>query len=282
MSLLAKIRDFLPIASIQGANANSFPPALTIGLMVFLPSVYIISRFTNLNDSIALSSKDLLALDLNRLSFYPLGHLSVFHLLFNCVSLLAPLSKFERKNGTVITGVVLNLITVIAGLIYSVLKFNSPVSILGASGWVFTLMSYFAYKESLISPVYQITPTTKFPTLLTPFIPLVLIAVLVPGSSFVGHLAAIVTGYILALGYLKILLPPSRIIQWIEVKLEKLINLIPSQFKYYKEIDAKYTRDEEYVSFMSTGLATSASGTAAAEADPAATNFQGDGHVLGV
>jgi hypothetical protein len=44
----------------------------------------------------------------NRLSFYPMIHLSVFHLVLNIWALVPLLSAFELTNGTVRTGIVLN------------------------------------------------------------------------------------------------------------------------------------------------------------------------------
>lgn len=118
------------------------------------------------------------------------------------------------------------------------------------------------------------------PTLATPLIPLILIAIFVPGSSFFGHLFGLTAGYALAYGYLGKLAPPSKVIEYIESKLDGLINLIPSIFIYYREVEVKEQRTENsYVSFMGqtdTILPTSN--------NPAVTNpsFTGQGHVLGV
>ncbi|KAH3674820.1 hypothetical protein WICMUC_003023 [Wickerhamomyces mucosus] len=270
---LSSIRKYFPIE-------DDYPPALTIGLVVFLTFIYILSFFTPINEAIYLTPTALTQLDLNRISLYPLGHLSIFHLVFNLFAIVTPLSLFEKKHGTVYTGVILNLLAVATAVLYSILGlvFYPNAKVVGASAWVFSFSGFFAYKESLIKPTFQISPSYSLPTVATPLIPLVLIAILVPGSSLLGHLFGLVAGYALAYGLLNILVPPSKVIEWIEEKVDKLISLIPSQFKYYKEIDAKFNRSQdEYVSFLQTDILPT---TNEPESNHAGS-FQGEGQVLG-
>lgn len=270
------LRQYFPLG-------GDYPPALTIGLTIFLPFLYILNFFISINDHIALSPTDLFKLDLNRVSLYPLGHLSIFHVLMNVLALITPLSNFERRHGTVYTGVVLNLLAVSTAIPYCILGsvFIPNTKIIGASAWAFSFAGYFAYKESLIKPTFQITPSHSLPTLATPLIPLILIAIFVPGSSFFGHLFGLISGYALAYGYLAKLAPPSKVIEFIESKLDGLINLIPSMFIYYREVEAKHSREQtDYVSLIGpteTILPTTNNPTAPAS-NP---TFAGQGHVLG-
>lgn len=61
-----------------------------------------------------------------------------------------PLAVFETRNGTIHTGVTLNLLTVIAALQYCIvgLIFYPNTGVIGLSGIAFLLMSYMAYHES--------------------------------------------------------------------------------------------------------------------------------------
>lgn len=64
-------------------------------------------------------------------------------------------------------------------------------------------------------------------------------ALLVPGSSIIGHLLGVFAGWLLALGKLKFMTdPPSKVVLFIESKLDRLIALIPAQVQYIKEVDA--------------------------------------------
>lgn len=106
-----------------------------------------------------------------------------------------------------------------------------------------------------------------------------LIAIFVPGSSFFGHFFGILAGYALAYGYLGKLAPPSKVIEWIEAKLDKLINLIPSVFIYYREVEAKNLRAQtDYVSLIGQTESILPTTSAPAVSNP---SFAGQGHVLG-
>ncbi|KAH3686979.1 hypothetical protein WICPIJ_002048 [Wickerhamomyces pijperi] len=271
-SHISNLQKFIPAGS-------KYPPALTIGLVVFLTFLYLLDFVVPVNDTIALSPRALTSIDLNRLSLYPLGHLSIFHLVFNLLAIVTPLSIFERRHGTVYTGVVLNLLAVFTALLYCVLGlvFYPDAKVLGASAWVFSFSGFFAYKESLIKPTYTISPSYSLPTIATPLVPILIIAILVPGSSLLGHLFGLAAGYALAYGVFTKLVPPSNVIEFIEQKADRLIQLIPSVFVYYREVDAKHIRtQDDYVSVLDNDVLP-----VTEEHVPGAT-FQGQGQVLGV
>lgn len=184
-----------------------------------------------------------------RLSMYPLVHNSFFHLLFNLISLVSPLSQFERSHGTVYTGITLNNLALFTAIPYCIfgMLFYPKNAVLGASGWVFSFIGYFALKQSETRPTITISGNLSLPTLYIPVIALVLMGVLVPGSSFVGHFFGLAVGYILGLGYFdKLLEGPSKVVIFIEGKLGWLIGLIPSQLNFYKEVDMKENRKHSY------------------------------------
>lgn len=100
----------------------------------------------------------------------------------------------------------------------------------------------------------------KIPTWITPLVLIVVTSVLIPNTSFLGHLCAVTVGYLckygfcyclrniqplvsigimltkptVGLGYLKFLAPPERILRWIEGKLN-LLGRLP----HYVSVDQK-------------------------------------------
>ncbi|AOA61253.1 GQ67_02139T0 [Komagataella phaffii] len=215
---------------------GKYPPALVSGLVIFLISFYIVGVFTSLRSSLALDPWALYHLNLNKISLYPLVHSSFLHLFFNIFALISPLSLYERSNGTVHTGVVLNVLAVVTALPYCVLGmvFFPKVSVVGASAWCFSFFGYYSYLQSLSYPTFKVQDY-EIPTIATPFILLVASALIFPGSSFIGHLLGLLSGFALAKGYLKPLIEPSsKVISWLEERLEKYIDMIPL-VDYYKE-----------------------------------------------
>ncbi|ODV58085.1 putative rhomboid protease RBD2 ASCRUDRAFT_78199 [Ascoidea rubescens DSM 1968] len=242
-----------PIKTFLGLS-SSYPPALTSGLTVFLVIIYLLSFVTSINEAIALNPWAPFQLNLNKISLYPLGHLSLLHLIFNVIAIISPLSRFESKNGTVYTGIVLNILAVSTALPFCLLGilFYPKTNAIGASAWVFSFAAYFAHKESLSVASFRINSNFSFPTIATPFIPLVLITIFFPGSSFMGHFFGIISGYLLSFGKLDIVINPplTKVVPWIEDKLSPLIAKIPSEFHYYKENDSKSSRSESYTSII--------------------------------
>ncbi|SCU93011.1 LANO_0E02784g1_1 [Lachancea nothofagi CBS 11611] len=253
------------------------PAALSTGLMIFMFLLYVINSVVNINDHIGLEPEALFRLDLNRISLYPLGHLSFVHLLMNAVSLYGPLTVFERSHGTVHTGVILNLLAVFTAIPYCLLGyvFFRDTMVIGSSGWCFSLFAYFSFKESTIRPQQHLFGNYSIPTRYVPVLILVLVTIFFPGSSFWGHVIGLCLGYVLASKevYAGKLAPPSSWIQKLESKLDRAIALIPLGVTYYKEADAN--REESYSPLLGE------ESVLPLHSGPAA-NFQGEGRPLGV
>ncbi|OWB60836.1 hypothetical protein B5S29_g1719 [[Candida] boidinii] len=222
------------LKSFLFSGHNETFPALSAGLVVFLTLVYIYSStHPEIIEKYSLAPSDLLSFKLNNLSTYPLFHENFFHLLFNVVSLYKPLSQYERFNGTVHTGIVLNTLAALTGVAYSLIGFifYPNIKILGSSGWCFAFFAFYSYYESFHKPSIKISSNIEIPTTLTPFIILIIMGFLVPNSSFIGHLISIFFGFLLASGPIeKITEPPFEIVQKIETYLAPLIDLIPSDY----------------------------------------------------
>lgn len=233
-------------------------PAFTIGVTIFSALFFVI--YPSGSDTLLLKPSSPLKFDLNAISFYIFVHLDLFHLIFNLVPLVALLARYEQKHGTIYTGVTMNILAVVTALQYCLLGLvlypNEKVG--GLLGIVFSLLSFYCYKEHFTHPVLH---TFKFrdnefpiPTLYFPFINLCAIAILIPNSSFFGHLAAINTGFLLGLGKISFMFPPSRIIVAIESKLQWLIGLINSIVCFHSEEEAVNERGVTYDPLLSKDI----------------------------
>ncbi|BCR83106.1 rhomboid protease family protein RBD2 [Aspergillus chevalieri] len=172
-----------------------------------------------------------------RLNTYPFIHMGFFHTLLNVFALTPLLERFEAEHGT-LTSLALfigPLSTLPAGLYLLVEKVllhrNTPV--VGASVWAFLLLGSEAVRTFKSHPYFSIG-SYKIPTWTSPLLACIFASVLIPNTSFLGHLCAVLVGYLLGLGYLKVFVPPEKILRWIEGKLN-LLGRLP----HYVSVDQK-------------------------------------------
>lgn len=240
-------------------------PALSVGIIIFAAVFY--ALYPADSTSLLLLPSAPIDLNLNALSFYIFPHVNVFHLILNLVALFPLLSRYEKSHGTVYTGVTLNLLAVITALQYCVvgLLLYPADAVAGLSGICFSLLTYFCYKEHDTSPVIMSLHVAgsqiSIPTIYFPFFNLFAVALVIPSTSFFGHLAAIGAGYLLALGKLSVLYPPAKIILAIEAFLASGITKLQGLVLYIREEDATSVRSVAYSPILSQDLELSTSGT---------------------
>ncbi|OJJ49164.1 hypothetical protein ASPZODRAFT_150101 [Penicilliopsis zonata CBS 506.65] len=174
---------------------------------------------------------------MHRLNTYPFIHVGFFHALLNTVALVPLLERFEAEHGT-LTSVALfmgPLSTLPGGLYLLVEKLilHRNTSVVGASVWVFLLLGSEAIRTYKSHPSFSLG-TLKIPTWTSPLFACVIVWILVPNTSFLGHLCAILVGYLLGLGYLKFFNPPEKVLRWVEGKLN-LLGRLP----HYVSVDQK-------------------------------------------
>ncbi|KAH8701695.1 Gaa1-like protein [Talaromyces proteolyticus] len=172
-----------------------------------------------------------------RLNTYPVIHSSFFHALLNTLALTPLLERFEAEHGT-LTAVALfvgPLSTFPGGLYILVEKFilHSNTAVVGASVWVFLLLGSEAIRTFRANPYLQLSGI-KIPTWTTPLFVSFVVAVLLSNTSFLGHICGILIGYLFGLGYLKVFVPPEKVVRWIEGKLN-LLGRLP----HYVSVDQK-------------------------------------------
>lgn len=261
--------------SMESARSafTSAPSALSVGLLIFMTLFELINLLYPLTAALMLTPNALFELDLNRLSFYPLVHLNILHLIFNCWALYPLINQFEQKNGTVRTGIVLNLFAFLPGVVYCILAKILPLgAVAGSSGWWFAFLGYTTLRQSANQPTIQFYQNFIIPTWSIPFVPLVVFFVLIPSSSWMGHLLGLLAGWALEQGYLaKLVEPSTNVVEWIENKLAPLIARIPFGLKFIGEVEAREIRAQHQPSPIPLS-------TVIPSSNP---NFNGPGHVVG-
>ncbi|OBA22070.1 hypothetical protein METBIDRAFT_38836 [Metschnikowia bicuspidata var. bicuspidata NRRL YB-4993] len=225
-------------------------PALSVGLIIFAVLFYVV--YPASSTALVLYPSAPIEFNLNAISFYIFPHANFLHLAVNLVALFPLISRYERANGTVNTGITLNLLAVAAALPYCLVGlFLYPENgVAGLLGICFSFLTYYCQKEYAQTPVlYQFTVAgrdVQIPTEYFPFINLFVIAFLVPSTSFFGHLAGIGAGYLLAMGYLKVLYPPLKVVLFIERKLASGIDQLKRLVDFISEEDAVEERGVAY------------------------------------
>ncbi|KAH6872635.1 rhomboid protein 2 [Alternaria rosae] len=174
---------------------------------------------------------------MHRLNLFPVLHWNFIHMIFNLVAVTPLIERFESEYGTLVT---LALFTgpfgTIPGGVYTLLEkyvLRSNTSVMGASVWVFLLLSAEVMKTHKANPYFSVGPY-KIPTWTMPLILIVLTSILVPYVSLVGHLCGAGLGYLWASGYIKFLVPHEKILRWVETKLN-LLGRLP----HYVSVDQK-------------------------------------------
>ncbi|KAJ4291569.1 putative rhomboid protease [Collariella sp. IMI 366227] len=172
-----------------------------------------------------------------RINTFPLIHLNAFHALMNVLALMPLLERFESEYGTLTSlALFFGPLTTVPAFIYVVAEkfvFGSNTAVMGASIWVFLLLAMEAIRAYKVNPYFAVAGA-NIPTWSPPLMIVLLMAVLVPSSSALGHFAGLIVGYICGLGYVKYLAPPEWALRWIEGKLN-LLGRLP----HYVSIDQK-------------------------------------------
>ncbi|RWA04228.1 hypothetical protein EKO27_g10876 [Xylaria grammica] len=126
-------------------------------------------------------------------------HKSLLHAFFNILALTPLLERFETEFGTLTSlALFFGPLTAIPGLAYVLLErvaFGGNNAVLGASIWVFLLLGMEGVRTFKTNP-YLVIGTYHVPTWTTPLFMTVFVQAIVPGTSFLGHLCGVGTGYL--------------------------------------------------------------------------------------
>lgn len=241
------------------------PPLAVIstGVCGFMCITYIFSLFNpQLTQNWALSPNSLIVeYKGHLLNTYPLVHESLLHLLFNVIILHHMLSEFEVIHGSLHTAIILNTLGAVTGIAYTITEYILvrlgladktilDTFILGSSGWVFAFITVHSCLKSINCPTTNIYSSYNIPTIFVPLFYLVLSAILVPNSSFLGHLISIILGLLIFKNiFSKITIPPFQILDRIEslsIFRWAIENIFPSDYFIWTwENEVKNSRYQE-------------------------------------
>jgi len=199
--------------------AMSPPPLGTCTLAATCIFLFLTNPFISLND---VSLLPLLIvpphLQIYRLLSSSFYHASFFHILFNMLALFSLGSSLENRIGTVRFLSLSFVVAVVASVFYVAVcalfftLFNDQTWMLySAVGYSGVLFAY-ASIESLLP---QAAPTRSFyglfnvPTKYYPLLLILMLQILMPNVSFLGHVSGLVVGLMQVKGLLYCLLPPQ-------------------------------------------------------------------------
>ncbi|THZ88298.1 hypothetical protein D6C84_00973 [Aureobasidium pullulans] len=213
-------------------------PLCTRALLVVIVAFWIASlRLSWFQQWAALIPAEMNLQSMYRLNTFPLLHVGFIHMIVNIFALTPLLERFEAENGSLPT---LLLFTGPFGLLpggsYTLIEkfiFHANTAVQGASVWVFLLLASESIKTFKQNPNFALGPY-NIPTWTIPLILNLFVAVLVPNTSFLGHLCGLAVGYLWGLGFVKFLVPNEKILRWIEGKLN-LLGRLP----HYVSVDQK-------------------------------------------
>lgn len=151
-------------------------------------------------------------------------HGGLLHIVFNMVTFEAIGPKIERKQGSLNFIYNLFLFDILGSIIhesiaYLLFKTNTFTEFMyectvGLSGVIFTLLVINMRDQE--SPTMSVFGFFRVPTKLYPWVLLVIMQIIMPNVSFLGHLSGIMVGFLYSYGYLGIFQPPSWILNYIE------------------------------------------------------------------
>ena len=133
-----------------------------------------------------------------RLNTFVFVHLGFFHMLFNLICLVPLIERFEAEFGTLVSFALFMgpFATIPAGL-YIIIEhyiFGWDTVVVGSSIWIFLLLASESIKTWKQNPTLNIGDV-KIPTWIWPCVLAVVTSILVSGTSFLGHLCGLATGY---------------------------------------------------------------------------------------
>ncbi|KAI8807125.1 hypothetical protein BJ742DRAFT_813521 [Cladochytrium replicatum] len=220
-SLLQKINDW--IAAIPLATLIT---ATILATSYFVSLVYSLSGDLN---SAGCLRPDLLfsnvAQGLYRILTSPMLHANFLHLLLNMLAFLPLGVRAEKANGSLKFACILLILVVLSQVTTVLLSYivDSVVTtgylsacIIGFSGVIFGMITSMECMDHRPRPMFG--NVLSVPASLYPWVLLVIIQIVLPSASMIGHIGGIAAGYLHGFGLLNIIIPSSSTIVKLEGK----------------------------------------------------------------
>ncbi|KAK8827488.1 hypothetical protein WA538_003448, partial [Blastocystis sp. DL] len=201
---------------------RSVPPSTILYSSICI-IVFLIQLIFGGSSSCAISAYYVIdRLEIYRIITSAFTHLGLLHITFNLLSFFSINSSLERRHGSIFMFYTILLFVILNGILYvAIYKLiawlfipsANYVMAAGFSGVIFSLLTWQSYESELETiPIFGIV---NVPRKWYAVVYLILMSVLVPGVSFIGHLCGVITGFFFATGYLNCLVP-MRCLLWLE------------------------------------------------------------------
>lgn len=224
------------------------PPAITTGL---IPFVIILGLATH-HETLQLTPDALFKINLNKLSFYPLVFANIWHFVLGMLLFTPFCGAFEIENGTVRTGVVLNVVAVIPGVLSNVIAKVSGDRLAGAAfcgptSWIAALAAFLSVSSWTLPVIPVGSHIVSIPPWILPLTGYFVTGAFAP-QFLVIHGLSLVMGYGLGLLYLDFLVAGTTTpVEWIETKIEKVIQGLRYIVHFVTEVEARDLRRNSLV-----------------------------------
>jgi membrane associated rhomboid family serine protease len=204
---------------------NGLPPATAflLGVNVFIHVVVFLSS-ANLNDLSIAAAPVLERGEWYRLLSSAFVHGGFFHILMNMMSLMQLAPALEQQFGTLPFAAMTAWTIIIEGLLYVSISWLGGTATgdiawmyhagVGFSGVLFTYATLESYHTTM--QFRSVFGFFSVPAKVYPWILLVLLSVVLPGISFLGHLCGILSGMLFIIGAMDVLLPSSLFLRHVE------------------------------------------------------------------
>ncbi|OLY84945.1 hypothetical protein AYI68_g886, partial [Smittium mucronatum] len=177
-----------------------------------------------------------------RLFTYPFFHFGFAHLLFNLLALVVYSFTFEFEIGTSkYLYILIPIFTVFPGIFATSIQHFLQIDVYtaGASGLIFSLIAW----DCRQGPPRSFLGLFSIHRLVYPFFLLLIIQILAPNSSMLGHFSGIIFGFGFAYHIFDLIIPSTSFFKRAENK------ILPSALLNYK----RYIRQDSFSTFNSTG-----------------------------
>lgn len=242
----ANIRDLRPVGQTRFQELLGQYPLVSFAVTVICIIVYIASNLTNFGKAVSTFAIQpyavVLDLELYRIITCAYMHLSMMHIGMNMFSLFSMGTSLEVIFGSLRFFFLILAYTIVIGIVYIGLAVVemfvwSPSGFYGSAAGFSGVLFAMAVDESALSvaPTRSVFGFFSVPTKLYPWVLMLVLSVVIPGVSLLGHLAGIIVGGMHTSGYLSWLLPSLSTLRKLEdqpwmrplVRLE-MYRLVPS------------------------------------------------------
>jgi membrane associated rhomboid family serine protease len=242
----ANIRDLRPAGQTRFQELLGQYPLISFVVTVVCILAYIASNLTNFGKAVSTFAIQpyavVLDLELYRIITCAYMHLSMMHIGMNMFSLFSIGTSLEAIFGSLRFFFLILVYTIIIGIVYiglAVIEMFiwSPSGFYGSAAGFSGVLFAMAVDESALSVAQTRSVFGLFnvPTKLYPWVLMLVLSVIIPGVSLLGHLAGILVGGMHTAGYLSWFLPSLSTLRKLEdqswmrpiVRLE-MYRLVPS------------------------------------------------------